>query len=89
MTFNVVIGDYSIGDVEETFDKFLRCLPSGLYVDGNYVSIEARSADWLDEEDSILRAKCAVQIKVVCDGGIYVDTDYKAISDVNITAEKE
>lgn len=89
MAFTAVIGDYTIEDVEETFDNFMELLPDGLYVNGNYVSIEAQSADWLDDEDSILKAKCAVQVKIVCDGGIYTESGYRKVSDVEITAGKE
>ena len=88
LSFNAVIGEYTIEEVEKIYDKFLENLPTGIYVDGNYVSIDPEGADWLDDEDSIIKARCAVQVKIVCDGGVYADTDYKAVSDVNVTAGK-
>ena len=89
LAFSVVLGEYSIEKVEEVYDSFLRNLPNGIYINGDYVSIEATNADWLDDEDNIMKAKCAVQIKVVCDGGIYKDTDFAKVSKIDIVAGKE
>lgn len=89
LAFSVVLGEYSIEKVEEMYDSFLQNLPDGIYVNGNYVSIEPTNADWLDDEDNIMKAKCAVQVKVVCDGGIYKDSEFIKISEVDIIAGKE
>ncbi len=89
LTFSVVIGEYSIEKVQELYDGFLENIPDGIYVDGNYVYIEPTVADWMDDEDTIIRAKCAVQVKVVCRGGIYKDTDYAKADDVDVTVNKK
>ena len=89
LTFSVVIGEYSIEKVQELYDRFLHHIPPGIYVDGNYVDIEPTIADWMDDEDTIIRAKCAVQVKVVCKGGVYQDTDFAKLNDTDITAERK
>lgn len=89
ITFTVVVGEYTIEKVQELYDAFLQRLPDGIYVDGNYVDIDPKQADWIDEEDSILKAKCAVQLEVVCTGGIYMDTGFAKVRDVSVTAGKE
>ncbi len=89
LTFSVVIGEYSIEKVQELYDKFLESIPDGIYVDGNYVYMEPTVADWMDDEDTIIRAKCAVQVKVVCKGGVYKDTDYAKADDVDVTVNKK
>ena len=65
VSFTVVIGEYDITKVQELYDTFLRELPTGIYVDGNYVGIEPTEAEWFDDEDTILKAKAAVQVKSV------------------------
>lgn len=89
VSFTVVIGEYDITKVQELYDTFLRELPTGIYVDGNYVGIEPTEAEWFDDEDTILKAKAAVQVKIVCKGGVYKDTEFGHISDVEINALKE
>ena len=87
--FSVVIGDYSSEKIEEIYEKFLRSLPDGIYVDGDYVSIEPRESDWMDEKDHVLYAKVAVQSKIVFHGGLYRDTDMMRIKDINVDVRKE
>ena len=41
-------------------------------------------ADWVDKDDSILKAQVAVQIKIRFDGGVYRDTDFAKVSDVAV-----
>lgn len=89
LTFSVVIGEYTIEKVEEIYDKFLEDIPDGIYVNGNYVDIEPVAADWMDDEDTIIRARCAVQIKVVCRGGVYKDTDFAKAGNVEITVNRK
>ena len=43
----------------------------------------------MDDEDTIIRAKCAVQVKVVCKGGVYKDTDCAKADDVDVTVNKK
>ena len=47
------------------------------------------TADWMDNEDTIIRAKCAVEIKVVCKGGVYKDTDFAKADNVEITVNRK
>lgn len=89
LTFSVVIGEYTIEKVQELYDKFLERIPEGIYVCGNYVEIEPVTADWMDNEDTIIRAKCAVEIKVVCKGGVYKDTDFAKADNVGITVNRK
>lgn len=87
--FSVVIGDYSSEKIEEIYEKFLQNLPDGIYVDGNYVSIEPEESDWMDEKDHILYAKVTVQSKIIFRGGLYKDTDMMRLKDVNMDIRKE
>lgn len=89
LTFSVVIGEYDIEKVQELYDSFLQNIPDGIYVNGSYVDIEPTVADWMDDEDTIIRAKCAVQVKVVCKGGVYKDTDFAKADDVEITVNRK
>lgn len=73
----VVIADTSEEKVEEILEKFLRRLKKGIPVDGNWVNIVVGDVDWVDEEDSILKAKVAVQFDITFEGGIYEDREMK------------
>ena len=74
-------------DVENTINSYLNYYTS--IASGNYVDIDPKQADWIDDEDSILKAKCAVQLKIVCTGGIYADTEFATVRDAVVTAQKE
>ena len=89
VSFNVVIGEYTVEAAEEIYENFLEHLPAGIYVDGNYVSIEPDEAEWMDEKDHILKSKVAVQLLVLCNGGFYKDTDYQQTDKVDIQVRKE
>lgn len=84
LAFTVIIGDYSDEAVESTFERFLGNLDRGIYVNGDFVPIEAEGADWVDKDDSILKAQVAVQVKIIFNGGVYRDTDFAKVSDVKI-----
>lgn len=86
LTFHAVIGEYSEDAAEQIYESFLRKLGKGFYVDGNWVGIEVRGADWVDRDDSILKAKIAVQATVVFTGGLYEDGPAAQIADVGVTA---
>lgn len=91
-TFNVVIGEYDQEKCEAIFESFMSSLDKGLVVDGNFIPIEIEDADWVDKDDSILKAKVAVQIKVRFDGGIYKDVRFAKVKEYkveNIQAVKE
>ena len=84
LTFTVTIGDYTDEAVESMFAAFLASLDRGIYVDVDYVPIEVEGADWVDKDDSILKAQVAVQIRIRFDGGLYRDTDFAAVKEVEV-----
>lgn len=86
LTFAVIIGDYSDDTVEAMFEQFLESLDRGIWVNGNFVPIEAEDAEWADEEDSILKARVAVRVMVTFQGGLYRDTDFGPLTHVEIAA---
>lgn len=86
LTFHAVIGEYTDEAAEKIYEDFLRGLGKGFYVDGNWVGIEIRGADWVDREDSILKAKVAVQATVVFTGGLYEDGPAAQLADVSVSA---
>ena len=90
LTFTVIIGDYTDDAVEAIFDAFISALDSGIYAAGNYIPITLDGAEWVDEDDSILKAKVAVQAAVTFHGGVYRDTDFAPLSRVELVEiEKE
>lgn len=84
LTFHVVIGGYTDDEVETMFETFLKNLDRGIYVDGNFVPIEVEGADWVDKDDSILKAQVAVQVTVTFSGGLYKDTKIAPLAGVEI-----
>lgn len=76
-SLHVVIADMSEDKVEETLEKFLIRIGKGMAVDGNWVNIVIGEMDWVEEGDSILKAKIAVQFDVTFEGGIYIDRELK------------
>lgn len=76
-SLHVVIADTSEENVEKILEAFLRNLKKGIDVDGNWVNIVVGEADWVEEGDSILKAKVAVQFDITFEGGIYEDRDIK------------
>ena len=87
LTFSVVIGGYTDEEVETVFEKFLGSLDRGIWVDGNFVPLEAGAADWVDKDDSILKAQVAVQARVTFDGGLYKDTGSGRLSRMEVEVE--
>lgn len=88
ITYTVIIGDFTQESAEETYEKFLLKLKKGIYVSGDYVSIDPAEAQWMNEKDHILHAKVAVQIKVLCHGGLYQNTDMARLQDVEVEVQK-
>lgn len=72
---HVIIADTSEEKVEEILTEFLVRITKGFPVDRNWVNIEIGDADWVEEGDSILKSKIAVEFDVTLTGGIYVDVD--------------
>ena len=72
---HVVIADTSEDKVETLLSNFLTGISKGFEVNGNWIDLELSDAEWLEEEDTILKAKITVEFDVTLKGGIYVDTD--------------
>lgn len=87
-SFHVVIADTTAEKTEEILDSFLRRLKKGIPIDGNWVGIDAGEVDWVDEADSILKAKVAVQFDVTFTGGIYEDRDIRTVQAGSVETEK-
>lgn len=87
---HVVIADTSEDKVETLLNNFLTGISKGFEVNGNWVDLELSDAEWLEEEDTILKAKITVEFDVTLKGGIYVDTDVINIGlgDVNGSPER-
>ncbi|MCY9765201.1 SON protein [Paenibacillus alvei] len=83
-TFVVVIGEYQQDKADEIFENFLASLDPGIVINGNYTPIEVEEADWVAEQDSILKAAIAVQLKVKFVGGIYKDTDFARVGEYEV-----
>ena len=86
-TFSVVIGEYEQSKCELIFAEFMVLIDAGFYIDDNYVEIVPKKASWVDEKDSILKSKVAVQIFIEFDGGIYKDTGFKKVNDICVEVE--
>ena len=80
----MIIADASEDKCEEIFEKFLRLIGKGMEDNGNWVNIVVGEADWVEEGDSVLKAKIAVQFDVTFEGGIYADFTKKAVEIGNI-----
>lgn len=89
IVFDIAIGEYSQDKAEIIYEKFLTVIDQGIYVNGNYIYLEPEKTDWVDKDDSLLRSKVAVGIKVRFKGGIYKDTNYAKATKVAIDAGKE
>lgn len=76
---HVVIADTSDGKVEEILENFLRNLKKGISVNGSWSGIVVGEMDWVEEGDSILKAKTAVQFDITFEGGIYEDRDMRTV----------
>lgn len=85
----VIIADSTDDKVEEVLTEFLARLKKGIAVNGNWVDIEVNEAYWTEGEDSILRAKVAVQIDLIFHGGIYRDDTLKAMAIGDVSVERK
>lgn len=84
ITFMVTIGDYTDDAVETMLDAFISGLDAGICVDGDFASITVDGGDWVDKDDSILKAQVAVQVLVTFHGGVYKDTDFGPLTHVEV-----
>lgn len=86
-TFSVVLGEYEQSKCEVIFANFMVLIDAGFHIDGNYIEITPKKASWVDKDDSVLKAKVAVQVLIEFDGGIYKDSEFKKINDIGVEAE--
>lgn len=84
LAFTVTVGGYTDDEVEGMFERFLNSLDRGIYVNDDFVPLEVEGADWVDKDDSILKAQVAVQVKITFHGGIYRDTDFAKVSELAV-----
>ena len=84
----VIIADTSEEKVEAILETFLRKLKKGIPIDGNWVNIVVGDADWVEESDSILKARVAVQFDVTFEGGIYEDMEIKEMRIGSVSVRK-
>lgn len=72
--YNVVLVAADEDTLEKLLEGFLTSLERGYYDDnGNWVEVTPEETDWVDEDDCVMKAKMAVQVKIVCKYGIYKD----------------
>lgn len=83
--YNVVIADQNEAMLETIVEAFLVNLGKGYDDgDGNWVGVEAGDVDWVDEEDSVLKSKLAVEIPVTFTYGIYRDSKAERLPDLKV-----
>lgn len=71
--YNVVIADATEEAAEKILEGFLKNLEKGYYDDGNWVEVNPKETDWVDEDDCVMKSKIAVQVAVEFKYGIYRD----------------
>ena len=76
---HVVIADSNEEKVDAILTNFMKNIGKGVPVDRNWVEINVGDVDWIEEGDSILKSKIAVEFDVTLTGGIYEDTDLKKV----------
>ena len=84
VTFVVLIGDYTDDNVEAMLERFIALLDRGIMVDGNYVPIAVEGAEWVDTEDTLLKAQVAARVTVTFNGGVYIDTDFRSLAHIEM-----
>jgi hypothetical protein len=83
---SVVIGDYTEEKCEVILSEFLKVVDEGLYDDqGNFVEMRILDSDWVEEKDSVLKSKIAVQVMIEFVGGVYLDTPFVKVEDIEVT----
>lgn len=84
---NIIVVISSKDDVatDEIMCNFLASLDLGIDDGkGNWTEIECKKGDWVDEVDSVLRNKIAVQLLVKFTGGIYTDKPIAPVMDIEV-----
>lgn len=86
LTFSVVIGEFSAEKAEAILTRFVALLGGGLYVEGNYFLLTVEAANWEDGEDTILKAKFVIEVKVSFQGGVYRDTGFAKLRELEVAS---
>lgn len=82
----VIIGEKDEGSCSEIYTTFLSLLDKGFDDgDGNWVTIEILSTEWMTDEDHILKSKIAVQLVLEITSGIYNDVLLQTIGGLELT----
>lgn len=89
LIFSCVLGDYTAEATESLFESFIRVLGNGITIDGNFVLIEIGNCDWVDDADSLLKAKLAAQFQIQFIGGMYRDNNFAPVSHLEVSTAKE
>ena len=85
----VIIADTDEDKVEEVLTQFLKILDKGIVENRNWEGIDLDTVDWVEREDSLLKAKVAAQFDITFTGGVYVDKKLQGMGIGNIEASKE
>lgn len=80
----VIIADTDEDKVEAVLTEFLKILDKGIVKNRNWEGIDLDTVDWVEREDSLLKAKVAVQFDITFTGGVYVDKMLQGMSIGNI-----
>lgn len=87
ITVGVVIGERNTEALEPLFEAFLASLDESFVHAGHTVGITLGEAGWMDEKDSLIKAKLAVEIPIIFTGGIYRPKRHGKIETINIERE--
>ncbi|GAA6428450.1 hypothetical protein [Dielma fastidiosa] len=87
--FNIVLGEYKLAEAEALYIQFLSLIDEYINIDENAVPIRLAKAEWIDKSDEILKAKFAMHLILEFDTGIYKESGYAALNDLNIEVRKE
>ena len=88
ISFGVVIGEYEESKCETIFENFITLLDRGILINGNFTAVEVDDADWVDENDSVLKAKVVVLVRITFDGGLYKESTFGTMSELEQTFEE-
>lgn len=87
ITVGVVLGERNTEALEPLFEAFLASLDESFIYAGHAIGITLGEAGWMDEKDSLIKAKLAVEIPIIFTGGIYRPKRYGKIETINIERE--
>lgn len=89
-TYNVIIAESTEEEAEKILYGFLSNLDRGYYDDdGNWVKVTPVATDWVDEDDSVMKAKVAIQVEVIFEYGIYRDEETGKMPEIEIPVGEE